>query len=136
MLVTMMMMALAAPNPSSLAAPRKAYAACVKAFETKSLAAKIDAAAYSVALKAACTTEAAALAKTLTDYDVAMGGKRGSAMASAESDVADYRLTSEERYRDMMPASAATATASAGTPPAIPPKAAGEAQKVDASAPK
>ncbi len=131
MLVTMMMLAMAAPNPHSLDAPRKAYASCVKQFETKSLAAKMDAAAYSGALKAACTAEAAGLAKALTDYDVAMGGKRASAMASAESDVADYRLTSEERYRDMMPGSATTATASAA-----PPQAAGAAKKVDAAAPK
>ncbi len=116
MLVTMMMMALAAPNPSSLAAPRKTYSVCVKAFETKSLAAKIDAAAYSVALRAACTAEAAALTRALTDYDVAMGGKRAAAAASAESDVADYRLTSEERFRDMMPSAPRTATASASAP--------------------
>jgi hypothetical protein len=39
MLVAMMML-LAAPNPHSLDAPRKAYAPCVKQFETKSLAAQ------------------------------------------------------------------------------------------------
>ena len=38
MLVAMMMLALAAPNPHALDAPRKAYSACIKAFETKSLA--------------------------------------------------------------------------------------------------
>ena len=100
MLVAMMML-LAAPNPHSLDAPRKAYAACVKQFETKSLAAKIDAAAYSTALKGACTSEAAALTKALVDFDVGTGTKRAAAAATAESDVADYRLTSEERFRDM-----------------------------------
>lgn len=136
MLVTMMILAMAAPNPHSLDAPRKAYSACVKQFETKSLAAKVDAAAYSTALKGACTAEAAALAKALTDFDVSMGSKRASAMATAESDVADYRLTSEERYRDMVPGSPATATAATSAPPATPPQVMGEAQKVDASAPK
>lgn len=102
MLVAMMMLALAAPSPGKLEAPRKAYQACLKAFETKSLDAKMDAAAYSGALKGACTGEAAALAKALTDYDVAMGTKRAAAAATAASDVADYMLTSEERFRDMV----------------------------------
>ena len=108
MLVAIMMLALAAPNPGKLEAPRKAYQACLKTFETKSIEAKMDAAAYSAALKDACPAEAAALAKALTDYDVAMGTKRTAAAATAESDVADYRLTSEERFRDMVtPASKA-----------------------------
>lgn len=137
MLVTLMMIALAAPNPSSLAAPRKAYAACLKEFENKSMAAKMDAAAYSAALKGACPAEATALAKALTDYDVAMGSKRAAAAATAESDLADYRLTSEERFRDMMPSAPRTATASSAAPTATAPTAtAPAAQKVDASAPK
>ena len=136
MLVTMLMLAMAAPNPHSLDAPRKTYAACVKEFESKSLAAKMDASAYSAALKGACTAEGAGLAKALTDYDVAMGSKRASAVATAESDVAEYRLTSEERYRDMMPGSAPTATASAAAPAADPAKVAGDAKKVEAAAPQ
>ena len=102
MLVAMMMLALAAPNPKTLDPPRKAYQVCLKQFETKSLAAKMDAAAYAAAIKGACTAEAAALAKALTDYDVAMGTKRAAATATAQSDVADYMLTSEERFRDLM----------------------------------
>ena len=101
MLVAMVMLALAAPNPKMLEPPRKAYSACIKEFETKSLAAKMDAAAYAAALKGVCTAEAAALAKALTDYDVAMGTKRAAAAATAQSDVADYMLTSEERFRDL-----------------------------------
>jgi hypothetical protein len=138
MLVTLMMIAMAAPNPAALNAPRKTYAACVKQFETKSLEAKMDAAAYSTALKGACASEAATLVKALIDFDVAMGGKKASAVASAESDVADYRITSEERFRDMSPAAKATATASASPAPAPAPvaNANGAAKKVDASAPK
>ena len=108
MLVAMMMLALAAPNPTKLDAPRRAYQSCLKTFETTSMAAKMDAAAYGPALKGACTAEAGALAKALTDYDVAMGTKRAAAAATAASDVADYMLTSEERFRDMVtPASQA-----------------------------
>jgi len=102
MLVTMMLMAMAAPNPRALDTPRKAYAACIKGFEVKSLAAKMDSAAYSSAVKGACSAEAAALAKALTDHDVARVAKR--AAATAASDIADYVLTSEERYRESMPA--------------------------------
>ena len=120
MLVTMMMLALAAPNPHSLDAPRKAYAACIKEFETKSLDAKMDAAAYAAALKGACTAEAAALAKALTDYDVAMGeqarrrgGDRGKRRRRLSADV---RRTLPRHDADR----AATATASVAAPAAAP----------------
>jgi hypothetical protein len=101
-MLVMMMLMMAAPNPHVLDNPRQAYAACIRGFENKSVAAKMDAAAYSTALTGACTAEGAALAKALTDYDVSMGGKRASAAAAADSDVADYRSTSEERFRDLM----------------------------------
>lgn len=95
-------LALAAPNPSSIDAPRRAFATCLKTFETNQLKAKIDAAAYAAAVKSACSGEAQALSDALVKYDVAMGTKRANAQANAERDVDDYRLTSEERYRDMM----------------------------------
>ena len=136
MLVTTMLLALAGPNPRTLDSPRKAYQLCLKTFETKSITAKIDAAAYAVALKATCTAEATALTKALTDYDVAMGTKRSTAAATAENDVSDYRLTSEERFRDIMPSAPRTATASSSAPTAPAPTAAAAAQKVDASAPQ
>jgi hypothetical protein len=102
MLVAMVMLAVAAPNPRNLDPPRKAYQACLKAFETASIAAKMDAAAYSNAVKGACAAEAATLVKALTDFDVAMGSKRAAAAATAASDVADYALTSEERFSATM----------------------------------
>ena len=100
MMLAMALLALAAPNPRALDAPRKAYSACIKEFETSSRKAKLDPAAYSTAIKGACQSEATALAKALVDFDVAMGSKRATASANAQSDVADYVLTSEERYRD------------------------------------
>lgn len=99
MMLTLMLL-LAGPSPQSLAAPRKAYAACVKQFETKSLADKMTSANYSVAVKSACRAEAGALANALVAYDVAMGSKRAAAVATAASDVADYVLTSEERFKE------------------------------------
>ncbi|MDQ3079857.1 MAG: hypothetical protein M3R03_07665 [Pseudomonadota bacterium] len=98
MLVAMVMLALAAPNPRNLDPPRRAYQTCLKAFEAASLAAKMEAVAYSNAVKGACAGEAATLVKALTDFDVAMGSKRAAAVATATSDVADYVLTSEERF--------------------------------------
>ncbi len=101
MLTFVVALALAAPSPTSLDAPRKAFATCLKTFESNQMKAKIDAAAYADAVKTACPGEAQALSEALIKFDVAMGTKRASAQANAQRDVEDYRLTSEERYRDM-----------------------------------
>lgn len=101
MITFLLTLALAAPNPSSIDGPRKAYAACLKTFESNQARAKVDAAAYEAAVKGACLTEAAALSQALVSYDVAMGTKKAAATANAERDVDDYRLTSVERYRDL-----------------------------------
>lgn len=101
MVTFLLVLALAAPNPSSIDAPRNAFRACLKTFESNQMKAKVDAAAYADAVKAACPTEAQALSDALIKYDVAMGTKRASAQSNAQRDVEDYRLTSEERYRDL-----------------------------------
>lgn len=92
---------LAAPNPASIDAPRKAFASCLKAFESNQMKAKVDAAAYEAAVKSACSSEASALSAALIKYDVAMGTKRASATANAERDIDDYRMTSVDRYKDI-----------------------------------
>ena len=102
MITLVMAFALATPNPAVIDAPRHAFAACLKSFETNQLRAKVAADAYSAAVKAACPGEAQALTDALVKYDVAMGTKRASALANAQRDIDDYRLTSEERYRDLM----------------------------------
>jgi hypothetical protein len=101
MITFVLALALAAPNPSSIDAPRRAFASCLKTFESNQMRAKVAAEAYSTAVKAACPTEAQALSDALVKYDVAMGNKRAAAQENAQRDVDDYRLTSEERYRDM-----------------------------------
>jgi hypothetical protein len=102
MFTLVLALALAAPNPGTIDAPRNAFRACLKTFETNQMKAKIAADAYSTAVKSACPTEAQALSDALVKFDVAMGTKRASAVANAARDVDDYRLTSDERYRDMM----------------------------------
>jgi len=102
MIAFVLALALATPNPASIDAPRHAFAACLKTFESNQMRAKVAADAYSAAVKAACPTEAQALTDALVKFDVAMGTKRASALANAQRDVDDYRLTSEERYRDNM----------------------------------
>jgi hypothetical protein len=102
MFTLVLALALAAPNPATIDAPRNAFRACLKTFETNQMKAKIAADAYSTAVKSACPTEAQALSDALVKFDVAMGTKRASAVANAARDVDDYRLTSDERYRDMM----------------------------------
>jgi len=101
MITLVIALALAAPNPSSIDAPRKAFASCLKTFESNQLRAKVDAVAYATAVKSACQAEAQALTDALVRFDVAMGTKRASATANAQRDLDDYRLTSEERYRDL-----------------------------------
>ena len=101
MITFVMLLALAAPNPASIDAPRHAFQACLKSFETNQMKAKVAADAYSSAVKAACPGEAQALTNALVKFDVAMGTKKASAEANAQRDVDDYRLTSEERYRDL-----------------------------------
>ena len=101
MITLLMAFALAAPNPGSIDAPRKAFASCLKTFESNQMRANVAADAYATAVKDACPGEAQALADALIKYDVAMGTKRAAAEANAERDVDDYRLTSEERFRDM-----------------------------------
>ena len=100
MMLVVMALAMAAPNPQSIAAPRKAYAACLKKFEAAAIESKMAAAAYSTAVKTACPAEADAMTKALIAYDVAMGNKRAAATANAANDVADYVLTSEERFKE------------------------------------
>ena len=102
MITLIVALALAAPNPKTIDAPRRAYAACIKTFESNQLKAKIDPAAYEAAVKTACASEAAALTAALVNYDVAMGTKRAKATANAALDLEDYQLTSVDRYRDMM----------------------------------
>ena len=94
-------LALAAPNPAAIDAPRNAYRACLKTFESNQMQAKVAADSYATAVKSACATEAEALSNALVKYDVAMGNKRAAALTNAQRDLDDYRLTSEERYRDL-----------------------------------
>jgi hypothetical protein len=102
MIAFVLAFALATPNPATIDAPRRAFQACLKSFETNQLKAKIAVDSYSTAVKAACPAEAQALTDALVRFDTAMGTKRPSALANAQRDVDDYRLTSEERYRDTM----------------------------------
>ncbi|QDP19196.1 hypothetical protein [Sphingomonas xanthus] len=95
-------LALAAPNPGSIDAPRKAYASCLKNFESNQLKAKVAVDAYEASVKTACSGEAAAFTAALVAYDTAMGTKRANATANAARDVEDYQLTSVDRYRDLL----------------------------------
>ena len=101
MITFVLALALAAPNPASIDAPRHSFQACLKTFEGNQMRAKVAPEAYAAAVKSACPAEAQALSDALVKYDVAMGNKRTAAQENAQRDVEDYRLTSEERYRDM-----------------------------------
>lgn len=100
MIVLVVALAVAAPNPATLVAPRKAYAACLKEFENKSAADKVTPEAYAEAIKTACPTEKSAFITALVNYDVAMGSKRAAAEANAQRDAEDYWIESQERFKD------------------------------------
>ena len=102
MITLVIAFALAAPNPAAIDAPRRAFQACLKTFENNQRQAKVAADAYSTAVKTACPAEAQALSDALVKFDTAMGTRRPAALANAQRDVDDYRLTSDERYRDLM----------------------------------
>ena len=102
MVVLLIAALIAAPNPASLDAPRRAYAQCLKKFETDKLAAKTSADDYAAAIKAACAAGAEALSNALVKYDVAMGTKRTAAVENAKLDLEDYQARSESRYRDIV----------------------------------
>lgn len=93
-------LAMAAPNPASLIAPRKAYATCLKAFEMKSASDKMTPEAYAEAVKTACAAEMDSFKSALVRYDTAMGVKKAAAEANAQRDVEDYWAESGERFKD------------------------------------
>ena len=87
------------PNPELLKQPRSNLSACLKSFERSSVAAKMPPDDYAKAVRASCPSEAAALKKALVTFDVAMGTKRAAAEGTAQTDLDDYFLMSEEQYR-------------------------------------
>ena len=93
-------MALAAANPATINKPRQDFAACIRAFEKKSAKDKLTVDAYGAGVKSACAAEADRLTQALVAYDMAMGGKRASAMSNAASDVDDYRVSSMDRFKE------------------------------------
>jgi hypothetical protein len=100
MFVMTLALVMAAPNPAMLTAPRKAYVACLRDFETKSVAAKMSAADYSTAIQSACQAQSGALMNALVTFDVSMGTKRATAESNAKMDVQDYWTESKERFAD------------------------------------
>ena len=102
MITLALALAMATPNPAAIDGPRKAFQACLKSFEGNQRFGKVAADAYATAVKTACPAEAQALEDALVKFDTAMGTKRQTALSNAARDVDDYRLTSEERYRDLM----------------------------------
>ena len=94
--------ALAAANPATINKPRQDFAACIRAFEQKSAKDKMTVEAYGSGVKGACAAEADRLTQALVAYDIAMGGKRSTALSNAAADVADYRTGSADRFKDLL----------------------------------
>ncbi|MBA3676471.1 MAG: hypothetical protein H0W74_03610 [Sphingosinicella sp.] len=97
-LVTAMSLGAAQADPTIL--PRKSFASCLSSFKKKSLEQRMEAAAFSVAVKSACETEATSLRQALIALDVKRGGKRAEALSNADFDLQGYRENMDESYRD------------------------------------
>ena len=85
MIAFVLALALAAPNPASIDAPRHSFQACLKTFESNQSRAKVAPDAYATAVKTACAAEAQALSDALVKFDTAMGTKRPGYSAAASS---------------------------------------------------
>ena len=80
MITLIVALALAAPNPGAIAAPRHAFAACLRSFETNQLAAKVDPAA---ALRVQRNGETGALTPAQRSLIEQRRGETGAAAAAA-----------------------------------------------------
>ena len=78
--------------------PRKAYGACLQKVIKDKTDAKLSAAAFGEAVKAACAAQEAAFVKSLVDYDVATGIKRAEAEEGARLQVEDYMVNASDTY--------------------------------------
>lgn len=99
-------MSLAAAQADPTVQPRKSFASCLSNFKKGSLQQKMEAAAFSAAVKTACQTEAASLRQALVTLDMKRGGKRAEAEANADFDLQGYRENMDESYRDSVSARA------------------------------
>jgi hypothetical protein len=93
------MLAAAAPAAGPPAQPRRAYGACLTKFGKAKAGEKLTPESFVAAAKAACAVEESAFKKSLIDYDVRTGTKRGDAEEGAQLQVEDYLANAADTYQ-------------------------------------
>src|SRR4051812_23862260 len=134
-LPVVMLMAAAGAGPVAPSHERQAFGQCLSRFVHDKLEAKLDAAAFKAAEKAACAEQEAAFRNAWVAFDVAMKTRRSEAEENAAGQIDDYFSNSADSYASSIapparpghsegptPAAATTAAAtvtpaSATTPP-------------------
>jgi hypothetical protein len=123
-----MLMAAAGAGPVAPSRERQAFGLCLSKFVHDKLEAKMDAAAFKAAEKAACAQQEAAFRSAWVAFDVAMKTRRSEAEENAAGQVDDYFSNSAESYAssiappsrpghsDGPTPAAATTTATSATP--------------------
>lgn len=101
MVLSVLFLALAAPNPASLNSPRQAYVSCLRSFEAAKRTTQMTVDAYAAEAKSACAGERDSYRSAMVAYDTAMGAKKAEAASNADLDIEDYVMGSVERYRDV-----------------------------------
>ena len=80
------------------AAPRRDFSSCLSRAAKEKSAEKMEKAAFTAAIKAACAAQEAAFRKSIVDYDVKTGSKRAVAEEGAELQVEDYLVNITETH--------------------------------------
>jgi hypothetical protein len=98
MIVLPIAILMAAAGPAPTALERRAFGQCLSKFVHDKLDAKMDAAAFKAAQKAACAQQEAAFRNAWVAYDVSMKTRRSEAEENAASQVDDYLSNSADSY--------------------------------------
>ena len=98
MIVLPVAMLMAAAGPAPTALERRAFGQCLSKFVHDKLEAKMDAAAFKAAQKAACAQQEAAFRSAWIAYDMSMKTRRSEAEENAASQVEDYLTNSADTY--------------------------------------
>ena len=96
-----MMLLVAAPDASGQA--RKDFARCINDFVKDGVEKKMEAAAFDGAVDAACKDKEANFRTALVGGYVSTGMKRPEAERVVVEQIADYRITAKEAFREFLP---------------------------------
>ena len=101
MLITSLLLALAAPSPTAAVdTSRAAFTKCLRDHLKKSLEGKMGDAEYEMAIKGACTAERTAFRQAVIALDRASGDSEADATENADMQIDDYHVNFIEKFKD------------------------------------